>query len=119
MASLEFFLAAIFGMFLGRKLGWFFTRSALYPSPDLVAAILSIGWGILIAMLMTALIRWLHPYWIIKFIFGYFLGAYVAVPNYGLLRRDTAPDHARIKDNLISILSMWAYIILVAILAFV
>ena len=58
-----------------------------------------------------ALIVWLHPHWILKVFFGFALGAYVTIPNFGLVMESTIPDHAISRHELISHLPMWIYIL--------
>jgi hypothetical protein len=41
---------------------------------------------------MDVLIGWLHPNVVIKWIMGFALAAYVAIPNYGLLQESSIPD---------------------------
>ena len=97
-----FIFIALFGMYPGRRLGWALCRSLLYSAPLIVVAVTCIVWGALIAYLIHLLIAWQHPHWISKWIFGFALGAYVSVPNYGLLIESSVPEHAATRHFVIS-----------------
>ncbi len=77
--------------FVGRKLGWFLSKALFYRVPIVVAGLLCIGWGLFAAFATRWLIEWQHVGWVIKVIL-YGSGAYVAIPNYGLLDESSIPD---------------------------
>jgi hypothetical protein len=106
-----FSLIAITGMYVGRKIGWAMSRAFLYSSKTGTTVIGCIVWGVLIAALIRGLIVWQQPHWILKYILGFALGAYVAVPNYGLVAEPTIPPHAIKRHELISLLPLWIYIL--------
>ena len=97
-----FFYAVGFGL-VGRKLGWLLSRAVLYKAGGIVVLILCAVWGIAVAGGMRGLLNWQHPGAALRWIMGYALGAYVAVPNYGLVAEasiafDQLPRHNVIKN---------------------
>lgn len=110
MNSLIFVGLAFVFMYIGRKTGWALSKAVLYPSHVAVTALLCIGWGIAVAYAIHALIAWQHPNIIVKIIFGFLLGAYVATPNYGLVAEFSIPPHAMPKHKMIFTLPFFVYI---------
>jgi hypothetical protein len=108
---MAFVLIALVGMYLGRRLGWLLSRVILYSAPSVVVVVACIVWGALVAYLIHLLIGWQHPYWILKIIFGFALGGYVAMPNYGLVEESTIPPDAMKRHELISLLPLWIFIL--------
>jgi len=106
-----FALAAIGFMFLGRQLGWGVSRALLYPAPIPLSVVGAVVWGIVVGVGMSSLIGWLHPGTILKWILGFALGAYVAIPNYGLFSEDTIPDSDRPRHLMISNVPLIAYLV--------
>jgi hypothetical protein len=113
-----FSLIAITGMYVGRKIGWALSRAFLYSGKTGPAVVACIVWGVLIAALIRALIVWQQPHWALKYLLGFALGAYVAVPNFGLVAESTIPPHAIKRHELISMLPLWVYILASVVLAF-
>jgi hypothetical protein len=113
MNNLYFFLTMVVGMYIGRKIGWVFSRTILYHPKisNYSTAIWCITWGILIAYLVHLSINLQHPYIIIKIIFGYALGGYVCIPNYGLVDESTLPFEKIYHHKLISNVSLTTYIL--------
>jgi hypothetical protein len=108
---MAFVLIAILGMYVGRRLGWVLSRALLYSSPSALAILLCVIWGVLIAFLIHLHIGWLHPHWILKSIFGFAFGAYVSMPNFGLVDESTIPPHAIKRHELVSLLPLGIYIL--------
>jgi hypothetical protein len=108
---MPFFFAAIAFLFLGRKIGWFVSRAFLYPASLWMGTILSIGWGIGVAITVHGMISWGHPGVIMRWILGYALGAYVSIPNFGLVDDNSVPSHAQLQHMIISNLPLIVYII--------
>lgn len=108
---MAFVFLTLVGMYVGRKLGWALSRAFLYSSSTSIATAGCFIWGCVVAYGVHSLIVWLHPYWILKVIFGFALGAYVAIPNFGLVMESSIPDHAVARHQLISLLPMWIYIL--------
>jgi len=113
-----FIIVAIVGMLIARKIGWSISKLLLYPLTMIFSAILCFIWGIIIAFLIAELISWQNPYIIIKIIFGYGLGAYVAVPNYGLISETTISRSELSKHYMIKLLPLSSYIIFSIVFAF-
>lgn len=86
-----FLIVCVFGMTLGHRVGWFLSRSFLYSSSWLVCALVSVVWGLGIAFGLHQLILATNPALIARF-FGYGAGAYIAIPNFGLLNEGSIPD---------------------------
>ena len=106
-----FVLAAIAGMYVGRKIGWAVSKAFLYTSPTGVVVITCLLWGAAVAFAIHALIRWQQPNIVFKIIFGFALGAYVAIPNYGLIAESTIPDRMIHRHLLIWNLPFWTFIL--------
>jgi hypothetical protein len=99
-------------MYIGRRLGWVLSRAILYSASAVVVIVACVVWGTLVAYLIHLLIGWQHPYWILKSIFGFALGAYVSIPNFGLVTESTIPPHAMKRHKLISLLPLCIFILL-------
>lgn len=107
---MAFFFIALGFMQVGRKLGWGLSRSALYTAPIMGSVVLCVVWGVAVATAMRGLIDWQQPGTILRWVMGYALGAYVAVPNFGLLAESTIPAHAKNRHALISTLPSLVYV---------
>jgi hypothetical protein len=99
-------------MYLGRRLGWWLSKHFLYFASTGSILAFAVIWGGLIAILIQGLIVWQHPNWILKWVFGFGQGAYISVPNFGLIDESTIPQHAAKKHLLISGAPLAAFIIL-------
>jgi hypothetical protein len=108
---MKFALAAVVFMYLGRRFGWGLSKAVLYTFPLVFALVVAIGWGIGIGFAMSGMIGWLQPGVILRWILGFGLAAYVAVPNFGLLDESTIPIDAQARHTLVSFLPLIAYII--------
>jgi len=97
--QMAFVLLAMVYMYCGRRLGWALSKRLLYPIPEPGSVLISIAWGGIIAFAICILIEWQHPNLILRIIFGYMLGAYVAIPNYGLLNEATIPTEEKTKHE--------------------
>jgi hypothetical protein len=106
-----FVLIALVGMYSGRRLGWMLSRAILYSAPAAIVIVACIIWGALVAYSIHLLVGWQHPHWILKGIFGFALGAYVSIPNFGLVAESTIPPHAMKRHQLISFLPLWFFIL--------
>jgi hypothetical protein len=74
----DFVAFVLVGMFAGRKVCWW----TAIPLP--LTIVLCLGWGALIGFALHSLFREFNPGTIPK-VFAYGAGAYVSVPNYGLI----------------------------------
>jgi hypothetical protein len=111
------FLAVVF-LIVGRKTGWFVSRAFLYTVSSPVAVVLCIAWGGGTAFLMRILLNYGEPNVYLRWIMGYFLGAYVAVPNFGLIAESTIPPEGQNRHLVVSQLPLLVYIALSVALAF-
>jgi len=71
---------------------------------------LCFAWGVAVALGIHALVAWHHPNIVLKIVFGFMLGGYAAIPNYGLIAKSTIPPEAMPQHNLISMLPLLVYI---------
>jgi hypothetical protein len=115
---MTFFFVALIGMYVGRRLGWGLSKSILYPGPTVLAVLSCIFWGGIVAVLVHRLIQWQQPGLVLKLIMGYALGAYVSIPNLGLIKETTIPEQANPRHTLISGVPLITYIFLVVAFAF-
>ena len=109
--QIAFVLLSLVFMYLGRRAGWTLSKNFLYDLPTVVVIVLCCVWGIAVAFGIHALIAWQQPHWILKAIFGFALGGYVAVPNYGLVAESTIPPEAIKKHDMLTMLPLWVYIL--------
>src|SRR5260370_42439092 len=100
MTSVVFIVLAFVYMYIGRKIGWVLSRNILYSASAGVTALLCVGWGVTVASCIHALIALLDPNIMVKVIFGFLLGAYVAIPNYGVVAESSIPLRAMPKHNM-------------------
>lgn len=94
------------------------SRAILYSAPLAMVTVACVIWGALMAFLIHLLITWQHPHWIPKWIFGFALGAYVSIPNYGLLIESSVPDHAMFRHVMVSNLPYLIFIICSVVFAY-
>ena len=113
-----FFVFALIFLFWGRRLGWTLSKSALYIAPITISVVLCVVWGAVVAAAIRGLIDWQQPSTILRWWMGYALGAYVSVPNFGLLNESSIPAHAQNRHMLISNLPLLVYIACSVALAF-
>jgi hypothetical protein len=108
---MTFFFLSVVLMLFGRQLGWALSRSVLYSASDWIAGLLACGWGALVAAAIRGLIDWQSPGAVLRWIMGYALGLYVAVPNFGSISEDSVPIHARERHNLVSLCGPATYVL--------
>jgi hypothetical protein len=106
-----FVIVSVICAFFGRRLGSALSKHFLYFAPMISVIVASIIWGGLVALLMHKLVVWQHPHWILKWIFGFAQGAYVSVPNFGLVAESTIPQEEMLKHNLIFTIPCLAFIV--------
>jgi hypothetical protein len=87
----DFVAFVLVGMYVGRPVGWWLSRIALYNLPLLLTIVLCLGWGALIGFALHSLFQEFNPGTIAK-VFAYGAGAYVSVPNYGLIAEDSIAE---------------------------
>jgi hypothetical protein len=104
-----FFLCALLLMFIARKIGWDCSKT-LYSKPMFIVIIFGLLWGIIIAYSIYKIILWQEPNSILRWVMGYFMGAYIAIPNFGLLDESSIPDYALARHVLLKIIPLLIYI---------
>ena len=109
--AMWFGFAAIVFMMVGRKLGWLVSKAFLYPAPITLSLVGTVVWGVLVGFSMSALIGWLHPGSILKWVLGFALGAYVSIPNYGLFNQGSIPDFEQPRHLMISNVPLVSYVV--------
>ncbi|MFI5089952.1 MAG: hypothetical protein ACHP7P_07825 [Terriglobales bacterium] len=87
------------------------SKAYLYPAPIVLSFVGAAAWGVIVGLGMSGLIGWLHPNAILKWILGFALAAYVAVPNFGLFKKSTIPDSEQPRHLMISNLPLVTYVI--------
>jgi hypothetical protein len=114
---MAFFLGCLFSTWIGNRIGWAISRNLLYASSWAVSAVVCFAWGIGVAYALRLFILAAHPGLLLK-IFGYGAGAYIAIPNYGLLDESTMPDYKMPRHVFIKGVPMVLYIVASAVFAF-
>ena len=104
------FWALIF-LYSGRKVGWALSKGFFYPAPAMLAFAGLIIWGVMVGWVTSSLIVWQHPSVILKWVLGFALGAYVAIPNFGLFQESTIPDEVQARHALVSSVPLLSYIL--------
>lgn len=106
-------------MYVGRKLGWSFSKSVISSAPVPLAVAFAVVWGVAIAIAMHALINWQQPSLILRWVMGYALASYVAIPNYGLIGIPPGVDERReAVSTILSTVAVIAYIAAMCALSF-
>jgi hypothetical protein len=113
-----FTLIALFELVVLRKLGWSLSKRVFYPWPDFAAGLAVGVWGPLIAALVWLLVWQFHPNLFLEAVFGWALGAYLAVPNYGLFAENSIPDSVQKRHRFVSRWPLFGYLILAPWFAF-
>lgn len=109
--QIAFVLFSIVFTVFGRQLGWWLSKASLYLDPLPVILAECVIWGGLVAYVIHVLIAWHHPNWILKWIFGFYAGSYVASPNFGLFRRSSIPDSEYLRHFTIDHLPLLIFIL--------
>ena len=108
---MEFAFIAIVFAVVGRTLGWKLSRGLLYTAPVALSVVAMVFWGGVVGLSMSGLICWLHPNIVVRWVFGFTLASYVAVPDLGLFECSTIADWDRARHVMISWVSLIAYVI--------
>lgn len=104
-------------LFAGRKIGWVISKY-MYTANKGVVVLFGLAWGAAIALSVRFLIDQNQPGIVMRWLMGYALGAYVAIPNYGLLDESTIPAERLPHHVLLKGIPWLWYIVLSAIMAF-
>jgi hypothetical protein len=103
-----FALCALVFMMVGRKAGWAISKP-LYFAPVAAVCLFSLSWGAVVAGSIRGLVLWQEPGAVLRWILGYALGGYVAIPNYGLLDESTIPQEAMRRHLLLKTVPLITY----------
>lgn len=79
-------------MAIGRYVGWTISRNLLLNMRIAGLIICCIVWGFLVAYGIRLLIDWQQPTAPVRWVMGYAMGSYVAIPHYGLFDWDWEYD---------------------------
>ena len=70
---MTFFLLMSAFMYVGRRLGWSFSKAVLYRASLALAAMAAIAWGVLTAVPVREMLDWQHPGAVLRWVMGYAL----------------------------------------------
>ncbi len=106
---MTFALAMLLLLYAARKGGWFVSRRVLYRESGVLLVLSCVAWGLAMAWLLRLSINALEPGTLNRWILGYALGAYIAIPNFGLVLETTIPDAHLPRHRAISNFPVIAY----------
>jgi hypothetical protein len=112
-----FFLSTLAFMYAERKLGWACSRP-LYSAPLSAVVPFGLFWGTTVAGSIRGFVLWQEPGAILRWVMGYALGAYVAIPNFGLLDEATVALEATPRHVLLKAVPLATYVACSIALAF-
>jgi hypothetical protein len=114
---MAFFLGVLFSTWIGRKIGWAISRGLLYSTNVAVCFVVCVIWGLGTAYALRVFMLATNPGLLLK-IFGYGGGAYVSIPNYGLLNESTIPETEMPRHVLIKGVPFLVFIVASVVFAF-
>jgi hypothetical protein len=114
---LLFFFGCLTATWIGRKIGWALSRNLLYTSTWAVCIVLCLAWATGVAYALRLSILAMHPGLLLK-LFSYGAGAYISIPNYGLLNESTVPEYGRPRHDFIKGVPSIVYIVASVVFAF-
>ncbi len=117
MNTILFLGLTLAGIWAGRRAGWALSKGILYPSPLLVAMLVCIAWGLIVAYLLRIGIVQLEPHVVVR-ILGYGAGSYVSTLNFGLFRESTIPPADLARHKAITSVPFITFIVISLYLAF-
>lgn len=115
--ELSFFFGCLASTWIGRKIGWGLSRRLLYTSNWAVCIVLCLAWATGVAYALRLFILAMQPGLPLK-LFGYGAGAYISIPNYGLLNESTVPEYGRPRHDFIKGVPSLVYIVTSVVFAF-
>ena len=104
-----FFVLSFAFMNIGRQIGYALCRPLYRRGLTLIVAF-GLLWGAGVAAAMHSLVGWQHPGFLLKWVMGYALGAYVAIPNYMLVDPATMAPDIMTKDTVLNGVPFITYI---------
>lgn len=105
-----YFVISILILIIGRLWGWRISRLFLYRDPLPWCIIFCAVHGMATAILITQMLSAFHPPLWAKIVFGYCLGAYVSIPNFGLMDESTLTDAEKPRHLLVHLVPFSVYI---------
>jgi hypothetical protein len=118
MSTAIVLIVLVVGVVVGRRAGWIVSEAILYPVPTTISVLLCVAWACAVAYLARRFIEW-HQVGLFWKVFIYGAGAYIAVPNYGLFRKNSIPHEIQAKHQAISTFPWVTYIVASVVFAFV
>jgi len=100
LSSFGFVAYVLIAMFVGRKIGWALSEAILSGGPLPLSISLCVAWGMLFGFGLHVLIREFQPN-LIALVFGYGVGTYASVPNFGLFASRSIPSMMKDGRSLI------------------
>jgi len=91
-------IAVFIGTIVGRFVGWWLSRSILFPAPRPLRLVLAAGWAFGIAALAHTWLRMEDPPFLLKALV-FAGGAYVAIPHYRMVAEHTIPPDRQAENN--------------------
>ena len=107
-SSFGFVAYVLIGMFIGRKVGWVLSEAMLYDGPLPLTISFCVAWGMLFGFGLHVLIREFQPS-LIALVFGYGVGSYASVPNFGLFASGSIPSMMQDRRFLIEAVPWLAF----------
>jgi hypothetical protein len=114
---MRFILIMFATMFVSRKVGWLTSRRFFYGERGAALWFFLLMWGTAVAWIVRTAIDAGQPAAWSRWIFGYALGAYMSVPNYGLFIESTIPQEDLLSHRVISNAPLLGYILVTTLLA--
>jgi hypothetical protein len=107
---MAFFFGCLSSIWIGRKIGWAISRSVLYSSGWAVCLVLCVAWASGVACVLRLSILTTQPGLLLR-LFGYGAGAYISIPNYGLVDEKTIPERRMSRHIFIRSVPFIVYIV--------
>lgn len=109
MHNFVFALLLMGFLVLGRGLGWSLAQGFLYSLPNTLAVLCCVVWGMAVALGAYELILLTHASSPLKFVMGVSMGAYVSIPNHGLMDENDVPEHKESRHDTIKWVSLGSF----------
>lgn len=116
-SNIIYIVVSILVMYVFRRGGWFFSKKFYIKFTYFHTIAFCLFWGFITAVAISYLIYEFDPNILVKIIFGFLMGCYIAIPNYKLFDESSIPAKALKKHKALSIIPLLIYIVLVVIYA--
>ena len=110
LSSFGFVAYVLVGLLIGRKAGWVFSEAMLHDGPLPLTISLCVAWGVLFGFGLHVLVREFQPS-LIALVFGYGVGCYASVPNFGLFSPGSMRSMMKDGNSLIEAVPWLAFAI--------